>query len=222
MKTMKLIGMTVLMVFLCANFSLQAQETDADPYEPMYLTVVTTKWNTDPNVDFSDWMDVEKEYHEKVTMKNDLIVGSGFYTHYFTPDDSEIKLVTVFKSWADIEDVDDITSKLIEEGWPNEEERKAFFTKRNSYYSSWHSDEIYTTSPFTKQIDLKTEEPLIFYVQSHNRGTGGKGFREFYENVTMKNPHLKAYYTHTHLWGANSDEALETWMKKANSLHEIL
>lgn len=209
MKTIKMIAMAFLAVSLGVNFSVNAQDSEEAPFEPLFMTVVTTKWNTDPDVDFSDWEAVEKEYHEKVTMKNDLIVTSGFYMHYFTPRDNEIKLVTSYKSWADIEAVDEVTNKLIEEGWPDEEERAAFFKKRNSYYSTWHSDEIYATTPYYKLMDLKTDKPLIFYVQAHNRGNGGKGYKEYYDNVTMKNPYLKGFYTHVHRWGSNSDEAVE-------------
>ncbi len=209
MKTMKMIGLVFFAMCLSVNFSVQAQETEEAPFEPLFLTVVTTKWNTDPDVDFSDWEAVEKEYHEKVTMKNELILGSGFYMHYFTPKDNEIKLVTVYKTWEDIEGVNDVINKLIEEGWPNEEERDAFFKKRNSYYSTWHSDEIYVTTPYSKPMDLNTEKPLIFYVQMHYRGDGGKGYKEYFDNITMKNPYLKAFYTHVHRWGSNSNEVAE-------------
>lgn len=202
----------MLAVALIFNIPVISQENAQDEFKPVYLTVTKGHWSNDPNVDYSDWLETEKEYFEKVTKKNDLIIGSGFYTHYFTPNNSEILFVSIYKSWDDIEKSNDVTSKLIEEGWPDEDERNAFFEKQQSYYSSRHSDEIYSTLPFTKPLKTDSKEPLIFYVKSNETGNGGKGFKEFYENVTMKNEYILGYYTHRHLWGANSKEANEVFV----------
>jgi len=211
MKSIKnlLLGMFVLSILLTSKS--YSQEAEKEEFKPAYLVVTTVHRSSDPDVDFSDWKETEKEYFDKVTMKNDLILGYGVYMHYFTPDDSEIKLVTVYKNWEDINNASEVTNKLVEEGWPDEEARKAFFEKQNSYYSSHHSDEIYATTPFSKPTKLDGEKPLIFYVKVNKRGKGGSGFKEYYENVTMKNDYVKGYYTHMHRWGANSNEAIEAF-----------
>ena len=213
MKTIKnlLLGLFVLTLMFTTN-SFAQEEEKKEEFKPVYITVTTAHRSADPDVDYSDWMKTEKEYFDKVTMKNDLILNSGFYFHYFTPDDSELKLVSVYKTWGDIEKSNDINNKLIEEGWPNEEERKAFFEKQSSYYSPDHSDEIYSSLPFTKPLKSDSEKPLIFYVKVNKTGEGGSGFKEYFENVTQKNTHIKGYYTHRHLWGADSREAVEVFV----------
>jgi hypothetical protein len=212
MKTIQKLLLGMLLLAFLLPMGAIAQDASNEEYKPVYLTVTKGHWSDDPNVDGSDWLKTEQEYFEKVTKKNDLIIGSGFYTHYFTPDNSEILFVSVYASWEDIEKSNDVTNKLIEEGWPNEQERDAFFQKQSSYYSNRHSDEIYMSMKFEKPLKTDSTEPLIFYVKSNETGNGGKGFNEYFENVTMKNQYIKGYYTHRHLWGANSQEADEVFV----------
>ena len=213
MRTIKklLLGMLVFaFMFTTKSF---AQEEQKEEFKSMYLTATTSHWSSNSAADFSDWLKTEKEYFDKVTMKNDLIVASGFYTHYYTPDNSEIVTVNVYRTWGDIEKSNDVIGKLIEEGWPDEDARKAFFEKQSSYYSPKHSDEIYATLPFTKEIQSDSKEPLIFYIRKNVTGSGGgSGWDEYHENVTMKNSYIKGYYTHRHLWGANSQDAIEAFV----------
>lgn len=214
MKSLNGVFSLVLICALLIPLSISAQEDNNEPaYEPVVLVVTTLHRNSDPDTDFSDWMKTEKEYYDKVTMKNEHILSSGFYFHYFTGDDTEVVNVNVHTSLSGIEKSDERTTQLIEEGWPDAEERQAFFEKRNSYYEAKHSDEIYTTTQFRKPLETIPEKPLIYYVKKSNlSGNGGKGFKEYFDNVTMKNPLLKAYYTHMHLYGANSQEFNEVYV----------
>ncbi|PHR71358.1 MAG: hypothetical protein COA67_06540 [Lutibacter sp.] len=186
------------------------QEKEPEEFKSMYLVVTTLHWSSDADADFSDWKKTEQEYFDKVTSKNDLIAGSGYYTHYFTPDNSELVLVSLYKSWEDIEKADEVTDKLIDAGWPDEDARTAFFEKQGSYYSAKHSDEIYTTYPFTKEVNTESTEPLLFYVRKNiASGLGGKGYKEFFENIVMKNKYIKGFYTHGHRWGADARDRFE-------------
>ena len=199
------------------SINLFAQEAEN---QPVYLTVTTGHWSSDPDVDYTDWLKTEQEYFDKVTMKNELIIGSGYYRHYYTADNSEILFVSVYKSWEDIENSNDVTQTLIEEGWPDDASRKAFFDKQSSYYSPNHSDEIYVSLPFTKEVKTDSKEPLIYYVRNNVTGTGGgSGYKEYFENITMKNSYVKGFYTHRHRWGANSRDALEVMV--FNNLSDI-
>jgi len=186
-----------------------AQEKEAEEFKPVYITVTTLHWSADADTDFSDWEKTEQEYFDKVTSKNDLIIGSGFYTHYFTPDNSEVLAVSVYKSWEDMEKANDITDKLIEAGWPDEDARKAFFDKQGSYYAAKHSDEIYTTYPFEKEVKTDSTEPLLYYVKKNIAGEGGKGYKEFFDNITMKNKYIKGFFTHGHRWGSDARDRFE-------------
>lgn len=210
MKIIKklLIGTLVLSFFIC--FETFAQEEE---FKPVFLTVQTNYRTQDPNVDLSKWFETEKEYFDKVTAKNDLILSSGFYMHYFTPNDAEILLVNVYASWEDIEKSGEVDAKLIEEGWPNEEERNAFFQKQSSFYHAKHSDEVYTSLPFMKPLEAEEGKSYVFYVKKNtSAGQGGSGFKEYFENVTMKNPYIKGYYTHRHLYGADSRDIIEVFV----------
>lgn len=211
MKTIKKVFLVILVSVLFGT-NLFAQEEEKT-YEPVLVSVTTLHRNSDSDMDFSDWKATEKEYFEKVTMKNDLIIGSGFYLHYFTPDASEIIQVSVYKSWADIDAANDITNKLIGEGWPDDDERDAFFEKQGNYYGSLHSDEIYLTTKYRKALETDSDKPLIYYVKKNIRNDGqGKGFKEYYENITMKNSYIKGYFTHNHLYGSNSREFNEVFV----------
>jgi len=206
----QLCGLLVFTI-LCST-SFFGQEKPKEEYKPVFIAATTVHKSTAPDVDFTDWLKTEKEYFDKVTSKNDLIIGSGYYPHYFTPDNTEIILVSVYNSWEDIDKANEITSSLIEKGWPDEVERKAFFDKQNSYYSPQHSDEIYQTMQYTIPVKTDSKEPLIYYVKKNTMGQGGSGFKEYFENVTQKNKFIKGYYTHRHLYGANSRDGIEVFV----------
>jgi hypothetical protein len=200
----------------CALFfdlSMHAQEEGEQANEPIILAVTTLHRTSDKDVDSSDWLETEKEYFDKVTMKNDLIINSGVYFHYFTPDASEIVMISTYKNWNDIEAAVKMTSELVNEAWPEEAAREAFFKKQSSYYSPLHSDEIYSSTKFEKALETTSEEPLIYYVK---RNIGGNGdietFKAYYDNVIMKNNVIKGYYTHSHMYGANSREFNEVFV----------
>lgn len=218
---MKAITNLLVLAFMLSFYgkAVGQEETEQSQEEengPVYITMTTTHWSDDPNTDFSDWLDTEKKYFENVTMKNDLIMDSGVYTHYFTPDNSEVVLVNVYRTWEDIEKANEVNQKLIEEAWPDEDERQAFFDKQQSYYSRDHNDEIYQSMQFYIPEADKSSEPRLLYVRSSELSMNGEGkpenFREYYEKVTKKSKTLKGYYTHRHLWGSNSREMAEVFV----------
>lgn len=218
MKTSAKLLVFLFVLSMCGKAMSQQETQEAPPqeYEPVYITMTTTHWNDDPETDFSDWLDTEKEYFEKVTKKNDLIMDSGFYTHYFTADNSEVVLVNVYKTWEDIEKSNEVNQKLIEEAWPDEDKRKAFFKKQQSYYKPDHKDEIYQSMEYYIPEAKGSTEPRIMYVRSSDLAMNGEGkvanFKEYYEKVTKKSKKLKGYYTHRHLWGSNSREMAEVFV----------
>jgi hypothetical protein len=196
--------------FICTTTTFAQEEKAEEEFKPMYLVVTTLHWSTDSDADFTDWAETEQEYFDKVTSKNDLIAGSGYYTHYFTPDNSELLSVSVYKTWEDIDKANEVTNKLIMAGWPDEDARNAFFEKQSSYYSSKHGDEIYTTFPFRKEMKTDSTEPVLVYVRKNTASDEvGKGYKEFFDNVTMKNKYIKEFYTHGHLWGADARDRFE-------------
>ncbi len=222
MKTVLKILVSGLLILLTANGisqeQVQASQEEQQPSgDPVYITMTTTHWSDDPEVDFSDWLDTEKEYFEKVTSKNELILNSGVYTHYFTPDNSEVILVNVYRTWEDIEKANEKNQELVEKAWPDEAKRKEFFDKQSKYYSAQHRDEIYQSMDFSIPPPKNTSStPRIIYVRSSELAMDGKGspdkFKEYYEKITKNSKNLKGYYTHRHLWGSNSREMNEVFI----------
>lgn len=213
-KKSNLVYGLLILTFLLSSISY-AQE---DP-KPVFITVTTLHRNLDSDV--KDWKKTEQEYFDKVTSKNDLIIGSEILTHYYTENSSEILHVSAYKTWEDIEKSNDITSELIKKGWPDEKARNAFFEKYNSYYSPMHSDEIYTSVLSTKEFKPDSKEPMIVYVRKSQMSLNGKGkgMKEFVEKITMNNPYIKGYYPHRHTWGADSRDFLEAYY--FNSLSDL-
>ncbi|MUP46590.1 hypothetical protein E0K83_12660 [Gramella sp. BOM4] len=209
---------SLLISFLLAlaiNLTILAQETSQE-FKPVYITMTTTHWNDDPETNFSDWLATEQEYFKNVTAKNDLIIDSGVYTHYFTPDNSEVVLVNVYENWEDIEKANELNQKLIEEAWPDEKKRQEFFDKQAGYYLPDHRDEIYLSMRYYIPEAASNGESRIYYVRNSQLAMDGQGspetFNEFYEKVTKKSKKLKGYYTHRHLWGSNSRDMAEVFV----------
>jgi len=188
---------------------------------PVFLTVTTIHWNMDLE-DFSmeDWKAIEKEYFDKVTMKNEYIVHANILMHYFTGDNSELKVVFGYRSWDDIEKAQERNDELEVAAWPDEAKRKEFLKKRNHYYSSKHSDEIYATLPGALFLKEKPTEPMVYYVRVEHLAypEGGsndemnKLRKEFIDNVFAKNNYIKGYYPSRHAWGSDGRDYVEAFV----------
>lgn len=154
------------------------------------MTVTTTHWNLENDEGTpEDWLALEKEYHEKITMKNELILASQFLTHYYTADNSEVLLVSVFGTWADIEDAQARTGELVEAAWPDEDEREAFFKKRDAYFVNLHQDEIYRILPNDKLLVLDStnmDESMIYYVQRQHLAFPDDGTSEEFDSLAKE------------------------------------
>lgn len=208
MKKSKNLVLGMLILTLLLSIKIQAQEVP----KPVFLTVTTLHRNLD--ADRIDWLKTEQEYFDKVTSKNDLIMASEVLNHYYTANSSEILLVSVFKSWDDIEKANDMTNELIKKGWPDEKARKTFFDKYDSYYGPMHSDEIYSSVAMgAKELNTTSKEPMVVYVRISQMSPNGqgKGLKEYNEKVTLKNPFIKAYYPYRHAWGADNRDFIEAF-----------
>ncbi len=123
------------------------------------------------NVDMNAWKRVEEEYFDKVTSKNDLIISQEVLINYFSPSLSDVKLITVYKFWEDIQNITAYREELIEQAWPDEKERKAFFEKQNSFYTNYHSNDIYTSTkysiPLNEDEKKSTSQPFVYFEQTN-------------------------------------------------------
>lgn len=217
MKTTNQLFAAMLTLLLLFSMSSALAQDDA---RPMYITVTKAHWNMDnEDFDMDTWKSVEKEYLEKVVMKNDFRVGASVYLHQMTPDNSEIIFVNVYNTWEDIVKANQKDDELAEEAWPDEAARNAFFDKQRAYYSPIHSDEIYYTMPMAKHIPEGNKKDLILYVRTNHwafpkdyDGDEIKSLMEENFNVFIKdNALIKGYYPHRHAWGADSSQFMEAY-----------
>lgn len=215
-KKLILLGMVSL---LCLP-NLSAQD-NVSANAPEYVTVTTLHWNTNlTNFDISEWLATEKEFFDKVTSKNDLIMGAGVLMHSYTGDNSEIKVYNVYGSWGDIDAAGAKNAELIKNGWPNEDERKAFMKKRMAYYTDEHSDEIYATGPNAKQPAKRPDKAQVYYIQitklAFPDDGSGKEFNELMkeanEATIQKNEFIKGYYPNFHAWGADRRDFVQVYV----------
>lgn len=203
---------SILVFLVCTLFYSKtnyAQNNVDEEFVPAIIVISTFHLVNDSEKDFSDWKDVEQEYFDKITNKNEFILGSGVYTHIISPDDSEVLFVNVYGSWEDIEYGKERTEELIEEGWAYENERDTFFENQNSYYNGNRQDEIAISLPYQKDLVTNSTEPLILHIRKNKTGSGGSGYTEFFDNVIMNNDYIKGYYTYRQLYGNNAQDAVE-------------
>jgi len=206
---------SILLLFSTPNMFAQ----DEEPKEPEYITVTTMHWNMDyENFSLDEWKAVEKEYLDKVTMKNDHVMASSYYLHQFTADNTEIIYVQTYASWEDIDKTAGRNADLAKEAWPDEEARDAFFDKRNAYYAPEHSDEIYSTMSGAKLLDAPTADMVCYVRTSHFAFPEDGTFKEFgelrtgwSEKIIHKNEHIKGYYPNSHAWGSDRTQFVEAF-----------
>lgn len=209
MKTKKNLFSWMLLIVLLVSAISFAQDTEQ---KPVFITI--TKMHFDLKADGTDWLKTEKEFFDKVTNQNELVIASHVITHLYTADNSEVEFVYVYNSWGDIEKSSEVNNKLIEKNFPDEAKRKLFFDKQSSYYTKKHSDEIYQSMAFSKQPTTKAVKPQVIYIRKTQMALNGegKGYNDFAKNIIHKNPLVKAYYPHRHLWGSDSRDFIEVFV----------
>lgn len=213
LKSLSLLFLFSVFFYLCPVIAQESIEED----KPMYVTV-TTLYGVD-GFDFEEWKEVEKEYFDKVTSKIDLIRSHEVLMSYFAPQFGEIKVINVINSWEDIMIINEMRVALIEEAWPDEEERKIFFEKQNSFYKSKHSDEIFLTSDYSKDLvkEAGQNRPFVFMMKNNiladtEDENSYENYSKYVENVIYNNSKILAYYPFSHFWGDDSREFVELFV----------
>ena len=214
MKPTKKLFVFITAAILCFNLSF-AQENQ----RPEFVTVTTNHWNMDKeDGSYDEWKTLQKEFFDKVTSKNEYILGTGVYTHRFTADNTEIIFVQSFKDWEAMGKFGERNEELIMEAWPDEDERNAFFDKLDDYFTMEHSDEIYATMPNAKPLG-DTDKELVWLLRKSHFAYPKEGsqkdfmdtFTEYTQNVFHKNEVIKAYYPMAHAWGSDKTEFVEAF-----------
>ena len=217
MKTKNQLLILFTITFLLISTISFAQEEEQK--RPEYISVTTMHWNMDnEDWDMDSWKAVEKEYLDKVTMKNEHLVGAGIYLHKLTPDNSELLYVQVYKDWDAIDKAAKRNEELENEAWPDENARKAYFKKRGAYYAPDHSDEIYATMSGAKLVGEKSDDMILYIRKSHFSFSGNGSWKEYkelrdehLEKIVHKNEFVKGYYPSNHAYGSDRTEFVEAF-----------
>lgn len=135
---MKRISTVIIILALTIMFSGNLFSQDNQGH---YYTVTTWKIKSPDDGSRKEFMDMMKEWHQKVTLKNSKIISERSMAHASGSDMRDFVIITEYASWNDIEAANEEQNKLVEKGWPDKEKRKAFF-KRFWQYAETHSDEI--------------------------------------------------------------------------------
>ena len=87
-----------------------------------------------------------KEYHEKVTMKNTVILHMWTMGHFFSEDSREFVTIYEVAKFEDLVKAFDMDTELENKAWPDAKQRADFMKKMNSYFTH-HKDAIYNQLP---------------------------------------------------------------------------
>lgn len=107
------------------------------------FTIMTFKTTIPEGGSRAEFAELMKQWTEKVTKKNDKILSERVMRHLSGSDSRDLVIVTEYASWNDVEAAQDKQGELVKAGWPDEEKRKAYNKKLNSYLGN-HSDEIFS------------------------------------------------------------------------------
>jgi len=132
--------LTLLSIFLILSSFSVAQE------EGNYYTVTTWKFEVPEDGSNTELNSLLQEWYDKVVSKNNKIISERVLGHQSGSDMRDWVFISEYASWNDIEAANEVQSKLIEEGWPDKEERGKYFDTFWKYAVT-HSDEIFQEVP---------------------------------------------------------------------------
>jgi len=127
----------LLTVVLVLSGILYAQEEESHVF-----TVVTFELLSPEGSSYAEFDSLAALWVEKVTKKNEFIVSEITMSHMWGNNSEDFVVITETKSFADVEKAQSRNFELVEEAWPDEEERQNYFEAYIKYFGK-HSDEIY-------------------------------------------------------------------------------
>ncbi len=128
---------------LFAQDAQDAQDEATDDSQMSFVAVVTYHIKMPEGGSWDKFKEMLTEYHENVTLKNDLIVGNRILRHVWGSNSSDFIVIYEYAEWGHIQEASEVSGKLTNEYWPRENQRERWFDEYNSYFDPVHSDEIY-------------------------------------------------------------------------------
>ena len=127
----------LLTVALAFSGMLYAQEE-----EPNVFTVVTFELLSPEGSSYAEFDSLSALWAENVTKKNEFIVSEVTMSHMWGNNSDDFVIITEVRSFAEVEKAYNRNFELLEEAWPDKEERQKYSKAYNKYFGK-HSDEIY-------------------------------------------------------------------------------
>ena len=139
---MKRLTQTFVLLIVAMLYSGSALAQD----EGNFYSVTTWKMQVPADGSAAELNELFKEWYDKITTKNDKVLSQKVLRHVTGADMRDWVVISEYASWNDMDAANDMQNKLIEEAWPNEDERRAWFDKFGKYTIT-HSDEILQERP---------------------------------------------------------------------------
>jgi len=136
--------LTKIFVLLFAVMLLSGSSFAQD--EGHYYTITTWKFMVPADGSNAELNELMKEWYDKVVSKNDKILSEKVLVHRSGADMRDWIFISEYATWNDIDAANDVQNKLVDEGWPNKEDREKFFDSFWKYVVT-HSDEILQELP---------------------------------------------------------------------------
>ncbi len=114
--------------------------------EPHLFTMTTWEMTIPQGGSLAERDSLMAIFHEAVTKKNDKVLSSRDFVHYYTADSREYIVLQEFRTWQDIEAADKMNDELMAKAFPDQEKRREFNRKLGRYFGS-HGDRILTGRP---------------------------------------------------------------------------
>ncbi len=99
------------------------------------------KWSQMEDASGDELKQLNEKWHKNITKKSKRILSQMVLGHRWSGHARDIFIVSEF---ATMEDADDFaeTGKLVELGWPDEEERKKFTQRRREYWGGYEHEDF--------------------------------------------------------------------------------
>jgi hypothetical protein len=105
-----------------------------------------------PESRISEFDSLTALYNENVWDKNPYVISHKTIRHWWGSNNRDIIEITEVASWDDILKANEKNEELFNETWTTEEDRKAFWSAYDKYFTGQHSDEIYREIVSTKSL----------------------------------------------------------------------
>jgi hypothetical protein len=212
----KVQSFTLVLTILITSFSF-THKAQAQSHEKHYIKI--TKLHRDLNVNMSmdKWIELEKDYLNKVIMKNEFILQRDVLNHYMTEDNTEVIFIQKYKTWGDIELAEKRSKELEKKIWPDSNKRNVYLNELGQYFNKHQSDEIFITVPGMKEDTGIAAKSLFYQMRVNHLAFPKDGTEEdflklndtFLIKSVYNNHYIKGYYPFVQVWGSDKRNYIE-------------